>query len=196
MLLCKFTVVGISDLMFGMYVSERKKDDETHDQHERRTWRKKVAVATDGQCFLQPFALKNGLESASQWLSLKIPGESRKTFTKRFIAGILVVDKLLLYKADGSRITLDDVEGRELFVPSDGKRGGSKRVIKIFPTITEWRADAVVHVFDNKITGDVMERHLDAFGKFIGFGSMRVQNGGINGRCAIEEFAAEEVEVV
>jgi hypothetical protein len=195
MLLCKFTVVGISDLMFGQHVSEPKNNDETHDQHERRTWQQKVPVTPEGQCYLQPFAIKNGLESAAQWLSLKIPGEARKTYTKRLTSGIMVVDKLLLYKASGQPVTMDDVEGRELFVPSDGKRGGSKRVIKIFPTVTDWRADAVVHVFDNKITGDVMEQHLDAFGKYVGFGSMRVQNGGINGRCAIEGFVAEEEEV-
>ncbi len=195
MLLCKFTVVGISDLMFGKHVSEPKKDDETHAQHEVRTWRQKVHVTPEGQCFLQPFAMKNGLEGAAQWLSLKIPGEARKTFTKRFTSGILVVDKLLLYKANREPLVMDDVEAQELFVPSDGKRGSGKRVVKVFPTVTDWRADAIVHIFDNKITADVMQRHLDAFSKFIGFGSMRVQNGGVNGRCSIEGFVTEKVEV-
>ncbi len=195
MLLCKFTVVGISDLMFGKHVSEPKKDDETHAQHEVRTWRQKVHVTPEGQCFLQPFAMKNGLESAAKWMSMKIPGEAPKTFTKRFASGILVVDKLLLYKADGSPITMDDIEPQELFVPSDGKRGSGKRVLKTFPTVTDWRADAIVNVFDNKITATVMERHLNEFGKFIGFGSMRVENGGVNGRCSIEEFVTEKMEV-
>jgi len=212
MLQVTFTLAGVSDLMFSKYVAEKKRDDETHDQHERRTWPQKVAVTDDGQCFLQPFALKNCLESAAKWLSLKIPGERNKTFTKRFLSGILVSEKLLLTNAKGKPLTMGDVSTRlmervstgivdhgdidpmELFVPSDGVRGSGKRVIKVFPTLHEWQAAAEIVVFDNKITEEVMHRHLEAAGKFIGLGAMRAGNGGINGRFSVEDLKAEKVE--
>jgi len=194
-LLCTCKLIGISDLMFGKHVSEPKKDDETHDQHEERTWQQKVRVTGDGQCYLQPFALKNCLESAARWLALKIPGERSKTYTKRFTSGILVVEKLLLSNGDGKPLTMDKVDPVSIFVPSDGKRGGPKRVPRIFPTIyAPWSTDAEIHIFDNKIVKDVLLRHLDAGGKFIGFGSMRVENGGINGRFSVENLEVNEIE--
>ena len=188
------TLKGVSDLMFSRYVAEPKRDDETHDQHERRTWQQKIPYTNDGQCFLQPFALKNCLEGAAKWLSLKIPGERNKTFTKRFLSGIIVSEKLLLTNATGKVLTIDDIDPMELFVPSDGVRGSGKRVIKVFPTLHDWQTVAVIMVFDNKITEDVMERHLDAAGKFIGFGAMRAGNGGINGRFSVADLTSEEVE--
>lgn len=188
------TLNGVSDLMFSRHVPETKRDDETHDQKERRTWEQKVSLTPDGKCFLQPFALKNCLESAAKWLSLKIPGERNKTFTKRFLSGILVVDKLMLTDARGKQLTMADIDPMELFVPSDGIRGSAKRVIKIFPTLHEWSADATIMVFDNLISVDVLERHLDAAGKFIGLGAMRAGNGGINGRFAVTGLEATTVE--
>lgn len=188
MLVATAKLIGVADLMFGKHVPELKADDETHEQREQRTWKQKVHLTKEGQCYLPPFALKNGLESAARWLSLKIPGEGHKTFTKRFVAGVLVSDKLLLFDKVGKPIGLDAVEPVPIFAPSDGKRGGPKRVFRIFPTIHDWQTDVVIHVFDNKITANVMERHLKTVGQFIGFGSMRVENGGINGRFAIDKF--------
>ncbi len=194
MLLCKCKLIGISDLMFGQHVPEPKKDDETHDQREERTWQQKVRVTKDGQCYVQPFALKNCLESAAKWLAMKIPGEGQKTYTKRFTSGILVTEKLLLTDGNGKVLTIKDVDPVRIFAPSDGKRGGPKRVFRIFPTVYSWATAVEIHVFDNKIIEGVMLRHLDAAGKFIGFGSMRVENGGINGRFRVEDFEVNEIE--
>jgi hypothetical protein len=179
--------------MFGKHVPEPKKDDETHDQRERRTWKQKVHVDKNGNLFLPAFALKNGLESAAKWLSLKIPGERSKTYTKRFVSGVLVTENLPLTNGNGKAATMENIDPVELFVPSDGKRGSGTRVIKVFPTLHEWATSAIIHIFDNKITEDVLMRHLDAFGKFICFGAMRVENGGINGRCSVSELKWEEI---
>ena len=193
---CECDFIGASDLMFGCPVMEKKRDDETHEQHEERTWTQKVNVAPDGQLFIQPFALKNALESAAGWLKKKIPGEGQATYKKRFVSGVMVVDKMLLTDLSGNALTIDDVVPRPLFVPSDGKRGSSKRVTRIFPTISEWKTHAEIHVFDTKLSGEIVEKHLIAAGKFVGFGSMRVENGGINGRFAVENFQASELEQV
>ena len=187
---------GLSALMYGKHVDVPKKDDETHDAYEERTWREKVHQEKDGNIFLQPFALKNCLEAAAKWLSMKIPGEGRKTFTARITSGILVTEDLPISGSDWKRINIDAVEPITLFVPSDGRRGSPKRVPRIFPMVARgWVADAEITVFDNKISPEVLEKHLKASGKFIGFGAMRVGNGGINGRFAVEDFnATEDVE--
>ena len=186
-----FQISGVSDLMFSRYVAERKKDNETHDQHEERTWRNKVSVLSNGQVYLQPFFMKNTLEFAAQWLGLKIPGERGKMYKDRFVKGLLVQDNMLLEKKSGKSVTMDDIEPVRLFVPSDGKRGSSKRVFRIFPVCHEWNCVARVMVFDNKITPEVFEKHCVAAGQFIGFGAMRVGNGGINGRFAVSDFRYE-----
>ena len=185
-------ITGVSDLCFGKHVSEPKGDDETHQQYDKRTWRQKVNTLPNGQCFLQPFALKNALESAARWLSMSIPGEGKKTFTKRFASGIIIADRMLLTDHSGKPITIDDVSPEELFVPADGKRGSGKRVPRIFPIVREWATEVEITILDNKITDEVLYRHLDACGKFIGLGSMRVENGGINGRFEAEIVGSSE----
>lgn len=175
-----------SDLMFGRYVLDEKTKDETHEQYEQRTWKGKVHEQ-DGQCFIQPFALKNALESAGKWLSMKIPGEGKKTFTDRFRKGVLVTDRMML--SDGGKpVDMEQVEPRSLFVPSDGKRGGPRRVFRIFPTISGWSTTVRLHVLDGKIDESVLMDHLQCVGDFIGFGSMRVENGGINGRFRVDSL--------
>ncbi len=196
MIICQCKLTGMSDVMFGKHVPEQKRGDETHEQREERTWQQKVHLTADGQCYLQPFALKNCLESAAKWLSKKIPGEGQKTYTKRFVSGVMVVERMLLSDPDsGQPLTIKNVEPLHLFVPSDGKRGGGSRVERIFPTVHAWVTEATIHVFDNKITEEVMQHHLVTGGKFVGFGSMRVENGGINGRYQVNEMRYEEMNV-
>ena len=184
----------ISDLCFGKHVSEPKKSEETHAQFEQRTWQQKVNRTKDGQCFMQPFALKNCLESAAKWLSMGIPGEGKKTFTKRFASGVLIADKMLLSDPSGKLITIEDVEPVTLFVPSDGKRGSGRRVERIFPIIHEWHTSIDIIVLDDKVSLAVLQKHLEACGQFIGLGSMRVENGGINGRFLITECVEVKVK--
>lgn len=192
MLVYSAELTGFSDLMFGKHVPGERDDKETHEQYAQRTWTQKVGTNTEGQLQLSPFALKNCLESAAAWLSRKIPGEGKKTFTKRFKSAIIVESPLLLSDSQGNPLTIEDVEPIELFVPSNGQRDGSTRVIRIFPTVHEWATTVELIGFDDKITGDVMRDHLIAAGRFIGFGPMRVQNGGINGRFLVSNFQAVE----
>lgn len=186
-------LIGMSDLMFGTHVSVSKRDDETHDQYEERTWKHKVRVDGNGVVYIQPFALKNAFESAAKWLSMSIPGEGKKTFTKRFASGVLVVEKMPLLDAKGKPLTIDDVEPMRIFAPSDGQRGSGRRVFRIFPTVHDWQTSCEIIIFDNKISETVLEKHLTAAGRFIGFGSMRVENGGINGRFDVQGLKVEDV---
>lgn len=179
----QFKLTSISPMFFGAPVLEERQSDETHEQREQRLWTKKVHQTPDGQAYIQPFALKNALESAGSRLNMKLTGKA--TYTKLFRQGVMVVDPLLLSKPDGSKISISDINPRPLFVPSDGKRGGGKRVMRIFPELQEWTTIATITVLDPRITPEVMLKHLEEAGKFIGFGSMRVENGGITGRFAV-----------
>ena len=40
--------------------------------------------------------------------------------------------------------------------------------------------------FDQRLTEEVVRAHIEEAGKFIGFGSMRVENGGVAGRFAVK----------
>ena len=178
-----------SELFFGKWIAEKKDTKETHAQFDARTWRKKIHVDKDDNVYLQPFALKNALESAAKWMSMPIPSEGKKTFTRRFQSGTLVVKRMYLKDWDGKQILLEDVKLKELPVPSDGKRGSGKRVVRAFPYVEEWQLDAEIFVLDEKIDENVMLLHLETVAMFIGFGSMRVENGGINGRSSVESFS-------
>jgi hypothetical protein len=170
-----------SELFFGKAMKSKKENSETHEQFEERCWQEKVNVADTGQLFIQPFALKNALSEAGRFLTMKIPGEGKKTFTDRFKKGVLIVDRILLCLHDGTKATMDDIVPIPLFVPSDGKQGSGRRVTRIFPSLAKWKGTATIYVHDGKITEEVLETHLECCGQFIGFGSMRVANGGING---------------
>lgn len=194
MLYCECELIGMADLMFGKHVDEDKRDDETHNQKEARTWQQKVHAEPSGQLFWPAMALKNNQTSAAKWLSLRIPGEGAKTYTKRFMAAFVPADKLLLTKPDGSPLTMDDIDPIKLFVPSDGTSGSGKRVPRIFPTLHEWQTVAKFYIFDNKITEEVLFKHLVTGGRFIGFGSMRAENNGINGRWRPENLMCKEMD--
>lgn len=187
------SITGVSDFMYGKAHDTEKQSNETHEQFEQRTWQEKIHHV-DGHCFIQPFALKNALESAGKWLAMKIKGEGKKTFTLRFMAGTLVVDRMMLMNSKGKPVTIDDVEPLKLFVPSDGKRNSPKRVWRIFPTVHDWKTTAILHVLDDKIDLKVLEAHMKAVGQFIGFGAMRVEKGGINGRFNVDSIVEVKAE--
>ena len=189
----EFDGTGVSEYFFGKRHDTVKVDGETHEQFDKRAWTEKVNVMPDGQCFIPPFALKNALESAARRIQMKVPGQAKSTFTKLFTQGILCVDPLLMYHANGKPIMLSDVKPRSLFVPSSGKRGQGSRVDRTFPTLSAWGFHAAMIVFDEKITGDVLQRHIEELSRYIGFGSMRVEGGGTNGRWRLSNF--KEVEM-
>ncbi len=191
--MAKFSVLGVTDLMFGRAVQEAKKDSETHEQFEQRTWRQKLRLTQEGQLYFNPFGVTNSLVTAAIFLGRKIPGEGKKTFTDRFRKGVAPHGRLLLFNHKGKPLTMDDVDPQPLSVPSDGKHGGPKRVTRIFPTVHEWAAEGECLIFDGKITQDQFRDHLEAAGKFVGWGSMRVEGGGVNGRFKVLEVKYEEM---
>lgn len=180
------TIKGISPYSQAKCHEAPILDREGKDDYEQRTWREKMHVTDQSQVFIPPTAIKNGLAATAQFLGMQIPGRGKERYTKHFTSGILVIDPLIL------PVNKSEVTAERLFVPSDGKRGGGKRVWKYFPLITEWGGDLTIYVLDNIITKKVFDEHLEAMGKFIGLGRFRPQNNGFYGRFEVIETVEVE----
>lgn len=163
-------------------------DKEQAADYEKRTWMERCHYNDDGNVFIPPMAFKNCLSEAAKYLGIKIPGKGKSTYTKHFEAGVLVLEGLVLPE------TRDTIRGQWLFVPSDGKRGGSSRVDKCFPVIQQWEGDVVFHIIDETITQDVFREHLEQAGKFIGLGYFRPRNNGYWGRFTVEKLKWEDAK--
>jgi hypothetical protein len=183
----KVELVSNSPLLFGrMYSAEVPKESkESPAEYEARTWIGRTHVDAQGNVVIPPLALKNCLRDVARYLGEKIQGKRNATYTKHFKSGVMVLDSMILKTPEGKTIKLDDIEPLWLNVPSDGTTGGTKRVPKAFPQVKQWKGTAEIHVLDETITKDVLERHLIEAGNFIGLGAMRVANGGISGRFKV-----------
>ena len=175
------TIQGISAYSQSKHHETAKLDRELADAYEIRTWREKAHSNDAGNIIIPPTAIKNGLASTAKFLGIQIPGKGKQNYTKHFESGILIIDPVVL------PVLKSDMQGERLFVPSDGKRGGSKRVWKYFPVIPQWGGDLIVFILDDIITKAVFEVHLRAMGKFIGLGRFRPQNNGYYGRFDVAE---------
>lgn len=163
-----------------------KLERETPEEFEKRTWRNRLHVDGDGHVMIPPTAFKNSLSEAVKFTPRKGPTGGKSTWTKNFEAGILVVDPLILPEY------AEEVPCERLFVPSDGRRGGGKRVWKYFPLIREWSGTVKYYVLDNSITREIFELYLQECGKFIGIGRFRPRNNGFYGRFKVISVDWEE----
>lgn len=177
------TFRGISPYSQSKPILAEKLPKESSRDYETRTWRNRMHVDDEtGEVFIPPMAFKNAIAGAAKYLSMPIPGKGKATYTKHFEAGVMVTDPVYL------GIKKDEVPGEDLFVPSDGKRGGGSRVWKTFPLIRNWGGVVVFYVVDDTITKEVFEKVARETGKFIGLGRFRPRNNGYYGRFVIEKF--------
>jgi hypothetical protein len=173
------TLESMSPYSQSKHYKVPKLEKESSSDYEERTWRERCHVNSDGMICIPPMAFKNCLSEAAKFLSMQIPGKGKATYTKHFEAGIMVIEEMVLSDRK------DDVAGEWLFVPSDGKRGGGKRVEKCFPCIRQWQGDVTFHIVDDTITKEVFAKHLEEAGKFIGLGRFRPRNNGFYGRFKV-----------
>lgn len=176
---CRVTLESASFYGQSRFHNKEKLEKEGHNEYEKRTWMDRAHYNEDGKMFIPPMAFKNCLAECAKYLSVQIPGKGKATYTKHFVSGIMVTEPLVLNE------TRKTVKGMWLHVPSDGVRGGTKRVLKCFPYVERWKGDVLFHIFDETITEDVFKYHLDQAGKFVGVGFFRPKNNGYWGRFKI-----------
>ena len=165
------------------HISTPKLERESGADYEERTWRERMHTDKKGFVFIPPSAFKNGLSEAAKYLNKQIPGKGKSTYTKHFEAGVLVMDPVPL------PIKAEDVPGEWLFVPSDGRRGGGKRVEKCFGKIDDvGELEATIYILDPIITKEVFADVLTYFSAFIGLGRFRPRNNGWYGRFEIKDI--------
>lgn len=157
----------------------------TAKEHEEKTWMNRMHVI-DGEVVIPPMAFKNCLSEAAKYLGKQIPGKGKATYTKHFEAGVLVVDPVPI------GIKAQDVKGVWYYLPSDGKRGGGKRVWKKYPEIPKWTGTVTFHIFDKAVTKEVFTEHLVEAGQFIGIGRFRPRNNGFFGRFSVKKVTWTE----
>lgn len=193
-----FRCVGQAPLVFSKPICDSKADDETNDQFEERTWIQRAHVDEQGRLFRPGSEIHRILCNAGAWLSMRIKGEGKKTYTKRLQSGIRVggTGNFVVCNGGGKPATVKDVVPLRLFVPSDGKRGGGKRVWRTFPSIrTGWTVDAELLIVDEAITEDVFTKHIVTGGLYDGMGSMRVGTGGPNGQFAVQNIKFADIRL-
>lgn len=182
------TLSGMSPYSQSRPHAEPKKEREAADDYEKRTWKNRLHVDSDGQIFIPPMTLKNCLSDASAYLSMQIVGKGKATYRKHFDAGVMVMDAAPLFDANGEKIMAENVEGEWLFLPSNGIRGAGTRVWKCYPKIDDWHASGTFYVLDDTVTESVFERHIQEAGNFIGIGRFRPRNNGFYGRFKVENL--------
>jgi len=170
------TLKSVSPITFGRYHKTDKLDRELHAAYEERTWRERAHFNEAGQVTIPPMMLKNSLDDAVAFMGTQIPGRGKERYRKHFESGVMVMEPIVL------PVKKDDLLPDWVFVPADGKAGGTKRVEKCFPMVRDWTGEATYYVLDEIITEDVFVEHLRACGQFIGMGTFRPQKRGYHGR--------------
>jgi len=166
----------------GKYHTTEKNNKEGYDEYEDRTWRERSHYDEKGELFIPCHQFSQCIKSSAKYLSIQILGKGKSTYTKHFASGIIVDSDVPL------GVKKNDVEKLTLHVPSDGRPGGSNRVIKNFPMVKEWEGQITVTILDDIIRKDVFEQVLRSAGVFIGVGTFRPANRGVNGRFEVERI--------
>jgi hypothetical protein len=164
----------------AMLMSERNANED-YKAFEERCWLERCHYDEKEGMWIPPMAFKNAIAEAARFMSLKIEGKRNATWTKHFEAGVLVIGKVFL------GVKWDQITKFPMHVPSDGKRGGSSKVLKFFPVINAWEATVPYYIFDEEITQKIFERHLQASGVLIGVGWFRPRNNGFYGRFDVKK---------
>jgi hypothetical protein len=158
-----------------------KLDKELPSDYENRTWRERMHCDKDGIVFIPATQFMNSIKVAAKYLNIQIAGKGKITYTKHFESGIMVVDNLSL------GIHKDNAEKESVYVPSDGRVGGTTRVTKHFCLIPQWEGKVTYYILDNIITQDIFEEVLRECGSLIGVGRFRPRNRGWYGRFRVKK---------
>lgn len=177
-----------SPIQFGQHYVVDTLDNENKNDYEKRTWRERGHYDDKNNAVIPSSFFKRAIEEAAKLAGRRIPGQGKATYTKHFLSGIQVEHDINL------KVKKDKIEGKWVFVSSDGTRGGSSRVSKCFPTVPKWEGTLEVTIFTDKITKEIFTITLKEAGLFTGLGVYRPLNGGTNGRFEVISIKFEEVK--
>jgi hypothetical protein len=194
------TLVGTTRYSQSKYVTSPQSAGESDDDYDLRTVKEHLHTDDDGNVLITPSTIKNCIDEAAKFLSIKMPGGGGKaTFTKHFEAGVAIFEPMSL------GIHKDDVPYEVLFLNPQGRRGGGTRVPRRYPYIAAgWKIDATIVVLDETVLHSypdnpnetVFEHVLKAAGTYIGIGRWRPRNRGYYGRFKVENLVEVKDELL
>lgn len=185
------TVKGASPYSQSKRHTTPYNDGENHNDYEVRTWKERMHYHPEkspeaGQIFIPPNQFHQALIGAAKFTGMQIPSKGKSTYTKHFEAGLLMPTGITLPDL------IEDIDSEWRFVPSDGQKGGGKRVDKCFGIIHKWEDSITVNILDQVLMqtvnvpdlGDitVFHHHFMQAGYFVGIGRFRPAVGGYYGR--------------
>jgi hypothetical protein len=187
-------IQGVTPYSQSKFYEVDKLQGEGNDDYAIRTWRNHMHITRDGEVFIPPNAFKNCLSEAAKYMNISVPGKGKNTYTKHFEAGIQISKPILL------GIKAEDVDYEKLFLPSDGQRGGKKRVWKYYPHLPVWGGIVEVLVLDetclqtSKVTGEpILNDVCNGAGQYIGLGRFRPRQNGYYGRFDVLRIAEAKI---
>jgi len=198
-------IVGITTLTFGRMMQSPRDKGESAEAHDKRCWKERCHTTKEGFVEWPIVAFKMGMVFAAKLKGEKIKGKGQRTYTASFNTGIMpdptAPPAIIQRKVDGlwRKVHIDDIEGRDIAVPADGKKGGSKRVYRRFPEIDPpWTIIGLsfVVIDDDLIENpDCITEAFEKAGVQAGIGCNRPQTaGGDHGMFLIENVKFEVLE--
>lgn len=194
----KFTAVltGISTLTFGRMFQSERREKESAAEHDLRCWQERMHHTDEGLLMVQPGAIKYAIEDAARLASDKVKGKGAAKFTTRIRGGLFPINSPpQIISKDGTPIKYEDVPGRLIAVPSDGKKGGTTRVTRKFPELDPpWEVFVAYRVIDADLiqSPEKILEYLESAGLQVGIGCHRPgKSGGDHGQFLVKDFKFE-----
>ena len=160
-----------------------KKEKESADVHDLRTWRERAHYDDDTkEVYIPSMAFKFALMDVAKRLNLQIPGRGKSTYAKSFTQGVLCVERVML------GVKVDAMQAVRVYCHADGVRGSGKRVFRTFPFLPKWKGILRVMLTDDLLPKDIFERVLRECGMVNGVGRFRAGNGGLNGMFRVTKI--------
>lgn len=143
-------------------------------EEEKLNWKEKLYFDSTGAVYLPGENFHQCLKDAATYWKQKIPGEGNATYTNLFDKAVVVEDYYMGINKDDDRIIPFGKMANG--IPGKGKKSGCK-VYKIRPMIQPWEATWKIHIFDQRITFNVLQIVIQYAGTYIGFGDWRPTYG-------------------
>jgi hypothetical protein len=132
---------------------------------ERATWREKSYFDSTGGLYIPGENVHECLYEGSKYWGARIAGEGKKTYSDLVKSAVIVENLPLGISKDSEKMIPfgKNVNSN----PSKGKKSGSK-VYKIRPLLRPWGGTFIMHVFDARLTPEILRTIIAYAGVFRG----------------------------
>jgi hypothetical protein len=153
-------------------------------------WMERAFIDSSDLLYLPAHAIKRCLDSSILFASKHslLKGVDVDALRHQFYTGILISDAPRLTTATGQHpLRRSDLLPVSHTVPRNGW-GDSEKVTKIFPTVDSWATCITMCLLLDDIDVSQAKSVVEWAGSYIGFGAMRLENGGCNGAFDLLEL--------